>query len=596
MAVYCRKLPLKNITTDTDIIDRINSLVFTTNKIITQTYQFTRLYFLYLLENNLDLPIIDREFNRLVFSRVSTRRNFDPRNDRGIELKKQMVEFYNTNYTTLQLEKIKTVDYNILDYESMSIITNIENHIKSSFFTYINRLVFSLSISIEDKIKQKHQRKKLREDMFNNTKKSEKEFHSYIDTFYPLITEAKTHLNKNPQFCIPLLYKISLIIEEKGCKQLAILPLRRSFIPSHITIDKTAFSQSFKDINEAAGIDLWNTITLKVNKLFKQKRGVSFKTMKTDGISCSIIFSSSNRYAKKTNLEKEENTNIKKQLKINKDNIYLEDLESTDELKDIPLVGIDPNKGNLVYCKGNNNEVLRYTQNSRRAVSRKSKYNKIRRSIEDDVIIKSPLDTDFHTIKDDFKDMMKLNSRSCSTVEFKKYILEKNKMYLRYSQLYQEPIFRKLKLNTFINMKSSEDKFINKFKNTYTDKAAIIFGDWEERPGFLRGKEPSKGASIRNMFKKAGFKVYLLDEFRTSKLCYKCHSENEGEFITRKHWKTDKTQKVWGLLRCKNGNCRCVHNRDFNSASNILNIGKSIINTGRKPNPFCRTIQTHANE
>ena len=71
---------------------------------------------------------------------------------------------------------------------------------------------------------------------------------------------------------------------------------------------------------------------------------------------------------------------------------------------------------------------------------------------------------------------------------------------------------------------------------------------------------------------------------------------DEGEFITRKHWKTDKPQKVWGLLRCKNGNCRSVHNRDFNSASNMLNIGNIIINTGRIPNPFCRTTQTHANE
>ena len=507
-----------------------------------------------------------------------------------------MIDFYNTNYSTLQLEKVKTVNKDILDYESVSIITNIENHIKGSFFTYINRLVFSLCISLEDKDKQKQQRKRLRNDMFDNTRSSDEQFHHYIDTFNPLITAAKNKLNKNPQFCIPLLYKISLIIAEKGCKQLAILPLRRSFIPSHITIDKTVFAASFKDINDAAGINLWDTIILKVNKLFKQKTGVSFKTMKTDGISCCITFSSSNKYCKKTNLDKEENTKNKKQMKINKNYIYLEDLESTDELKDIPLVGIDPNKGNLVYCKGSNNAVLRYTQNSRRKVSRKSKYNKIRRSIEDDVIVKLQVDTDFHTIKDDLKDIMKTNSRSCSTIEFKKYILEKNKMSLRYSQLYQEPIFRKLKLNTFINIKSSEDKFINEFKNTYTDKAAVIFGDWEERAGFLRGKEPSKGASMRNMFKKAGFKVYLLDEFRTSKLCYKCHSENEGEFITRKHWKTDKPQKVWGLLRCKNGNCRSVHNRDFNSASNMLNIGNSIINTGRIPNPFCRTTQTHANE
>jgi hypothetical protein len=39
----------------------------------------------------------------------------------------------------------------------------------------------------------------------------------------------------------------------------------------------------------------------------------------------------------------------------------------------------------------------------------------------------------------------------------------------------------------------------------------------------MKFKEPSVGKGIRTLFRKAGYKTYLVDEFRTSCGCSKCH-------------------------------------------------------------------------
>ena len=198
----------------------------------------------------------------------------------------------------------------------------------------------------------------------------------------------------------------------------------------------------------------------------------------------------------------------------------------------------------------------------------------------------------------DLKDMMKYNSRSCDPDEFETYLRHKNDFNSRYQDVYKALDFRKLKRNREMNEKRSEARFMNRFRETYGADAVVVFGDWEERPGFLRGKEPTKGKGMRSILRRAGFTVYLLDEFRTSKLCHKCHAadgsghENESNVFRRadpRPWKQGKSQYIWGLLRCKNERCRCVHNRDFNSASNILRIARTIIDTGERPHVFRRT-------
>ncbi len=47
-----------------------------------------------------------------------------------------------------------------------------------------------------------------------------------------------------------------------------------------------------------------------------------------------------------------------------------------------------------------------------------------------------------------------------------------------------------------------------------------------------------------------------------------------------------------GLLRCKSvkHNCEIIHNIDKNAMQNMLNIVNSVLNTGKRPDAFCRVI------
>lgn len=679
---YSRQLPLKNIIGNTDILGGIEDLVLRTNHMIRETYQFLRLYFLYLLENKKELPIIDGELIPIIFTLISDRIDkTKPSHTRDC-----MFEFYDSHYSNIQTRKVKSVSVKILDYEVITIITCIENHIKNSFFTYINRLVYCLCEKENLGDETKNQRKKLRSDLLNNTFTSDPRFHHYINLFAPTIVllldkeDKKTSkLYDEPQSCLQLLYDISIVIEENQGKLLSLLPLRRSLIPSHITIDHTSFIESFrslfsptltvgqlkiqcevlgyKDIDKMgkgeliqvlkdAGIivpakitvkelkdqyrnmigskdmsrmkkneleeilkntntkdkteEEWLRIKNKIYKLFPVKdiAVMDCRSFKTDGVSCSLTFNKSDKYVKGS---KRTGGGV-----FNEQ--YFEDLKTHEEFKNKKIVAIDPNKGNLVYCY-DGEKTLRYTQDERRKVSRKKKYSKIRKKKENEVLTYEGM-----TISRHMKILSEHNSRSMDVEKFKDFIFAKNEMSKDFSSVYEEPIFRKLRFNSKINLKSSEDKFVNKFKNMYGDpnNVTIVFGDWEERPAFLRGKEPTKGKSMRSLLRKAGYEVYLLDEFRTSKLCHLCNSENEhfqkvqnpknptkkkSNYIRKKYvdkGRNNEDQDVWGLLRCTNGNCRRVHNRDFNSSSNIYKISICLIQRGRRPYSFCRTTQTCA--
>ena len=52
-------------------------------------------------------------------------------------------------------------------------------------------------------------------------------------------------------------------------------------------------------------------------------------------------------------------------------------------------------------------------------------------------------------------------------------------------------------------------------------EVVICIGDWEQKQ-HRKFKEPVKGKGFRTLFRKAGYKVYLVDEFRTSKKCSAC--------------------------------------------------------------------------
>jgi hypothetical protein len=58
--------------------------------------------------------------------------------------------------------------------------------------------------------------------------------------------------------------------------------------------------------------------------------------------------------------------------------------------------------------------------------------------------------------------------------------------------------------------------------------------------------------------------------------------------------KENKEETVHGLLRCQSikPKCEIIHNRDKNAVQNMLKIVKSIFDVGKRPDAFCRTVNS----
>jgi len=172
--------------------------------------------------------------------------------------------------------------------------------------------------------------------------------------------------------------------------------------------------------------------------------------------------------------------------------------------------------------------------------------------------------------------------------KFKEYCKKKNEINKKVIDFYSKKIFRKLKLNGYMNRKKSEQRMIKNFEKIFGNKNEVIVcvGDFEQKQ-HMKYKEPTKGKSIRDLFRNNGYELYLIDEFRTSCKCSKCGKDNE-KFMTRKSPKPYKnhTILVHGLIRCKS--CSKLWNRDCNGATNIYKIAENIINNQERPDYLCR--------
>ena len=62
----------------------------------------------------------------------------------------------------------------------------------------------------------------------------------------------------------------------------------------------------------------------------------------------------------------------------------------------------------------------------------------------------------------------------------------------------------------------------------------FIMGDYDKGSN-IGGLEPTFCKKFRRIFKNAGFRTYLVNEFRTSKLCNCCHHEIEPFMIRKSH-------------------------------------------------------------
>ena len=120
----------------------------------------------------------------------------------------------------------------------------------------------------------------------------------------------------------------------------------------------------------------------------------------------------------------------------------------------------------------------------------------------------------------------------------------------------------------------------------------IAIGDFEQRK-HRKFKEPVKGKGFRTLFRKAGYGVYLVDEFRTSCRCSACGGECKT-FRVCENPRPFRTGSVLrhGLVSCET--CSRLWNRDTNAASNIWKIAVRAIRGEARPGYLRRDRVSHS--
>ena len=603
-----------------DVVTRVNNIVF-------HTTHFLELYFLYLFHNKKEeRPEITEAFIGFCM-KVVTEESKDGRSDcrkeENFEILSKLKMFYKAHYQPLlgqKPEEQKVLSEkleNFLNYEEKDILKNIKNNIIAHFENYckewVNK-VFQLkrlheeinksNLSVDDKKETKgnasFELRCVKKDLLTplgTPYSSQSQYHDWLDEVKPnIITKSIFNEKGINKFkydikanTLDYLYSFIFIIDQLRIfgRNLQCIPLRSSFTPKYITIDSMSLITimgSKKIINDDFPFmknkqTIWQSFFNLKHKAFKRKDYVFHHMIKTDGVGASILFHRSDQNEAKTKEPKSTFTEF-----------YVDQLDMVN-FKDFKIVGIDPGKDDLIHCTDGKNNFFRYTANQRRLETKKKKYAKINEKLKLKTIIDQKSVKQWETELSFY--------RKCSTnfQEFKDYLSKKLPLYKKLEKYYHDKLRRKLKWNTYMNTQRSEDNMLNNFEQKFGEpkNTLVCIGDYDQKGYHMKGKEPSKGKGFRNLFRRRGYRVFLVDEFRTSLKCHKCHQDNE-KFHWRENHKPIRNEETYqetilvhGLLRCQSANgCGTIWNRDVNGCLNIQMLAEKALNNRRRPLEFRR--------
>jgi hypothetical protein len=625
------KTSLKNILKHPVINSpRINEAVIKANKIVIHTLQFLKLYLLHHYETTNTLPTINAELvnnsMKVICGEKEEKRGKPPKKE-TIELKDKLNQIYKQHY--LPYMQNERLDYSglstILDYLTIDILTMYENNIQLHYVEYVERYVNVIwkKKIITEKIrklgKSKSERetrirnlcselRKIKNDLLNVDKKeytSKSYYHKWITEQRNYVLPNKKKFEKDSIYydlkCNPMdylhsmIYMMKQIENEKENNSISnVFPMRSEITPKYIRLDTTTLVNLLFEKHHGSKALYKTNGNLKKNEdkiwkfFFRTERKLFMKTdysfhhmISTDGIGVSVLLLRKDLVGKKIPMMK---TKLSREL-------YIDELDDYTELQNKKIVGIDPGKEDLIYCvDGASKEAnhFRYSQNQRRKETKMKKYNNIILAIKTNRI-------NSKTIIEYETELSSYNRKTLHIDKFKEYLQAKNRINFILFGFYQNELFRKLKFGRYINTKRNEQKMVNNFKKMFgnPEDVVICIGDWEQKKQ-MKFKEPTLGIGMRTLFRKNNYKVFLVDEFRSSCKCSNCNGGLCEKFMVRKNPRPDKddVRLVHGLLRCKSG-CG-LWNRDRNGSSNIYKIAETAINKLERPSYLCREISNQA--
>ena len=637
------KTSLKSILKHPEINTRkINDVVIKAHKIVIHTLQFLKMYTLHHYEtNNHILPDIDKvlilNVMKVVCGEKHTNTGKPPKKE-TIELKDKLTAFYTEHYKPHTQPEQLDYEYmsNVLSYLCEDIMTMYENNIQLHYVDYVERfvnVVWRKKMLIEKirKIfptkKEKEARirhlekelRKIKNDLLNVDNSvaytSQTHYHNWITQQKKHILPNKEKFQKQSIYydlkCKPMDYFPCMIAMMKQVENELetisnVFPLRSSIAPGYIRLDTITLvylllrkeqgkkSDYINQGNTKKHEDkIWKFFFRTEKKVFR-KTDFSFHHMiSTDGVGVSVLFIRDDLVGKRL-------PNAKRGVSRE---MYIDELNDYSGLQDKKIVGVDPGKEDLIYCVDDASKdanVFRYSQNQRRKETKMKKYNNIILGIKTNKIQGKSV-IEYET------ELSNYNRKTLQIDKFKTYINEKNRINNMLFGFYAKHLFRKLKFGKHINIKRNEQQMISNFRKMYgnPDEVVICIGDWEQRQQ-MKYKEPTLGIGMRSLLRKNKYKVYLVDEFRTSCKCSNCDGGVCEKYMVRKNprpkpkkntanpkkeRKYDEMRLVHGLLRCKSG---CGEwNRDRNGSSNIYKIAYQAIHNLERPSYLCREIKSN---
>jgi hypothetical protein len=234
---------------------------------------------------------------------------------------------------------------------------------------------------------------------------------------------------------------------------------------------------------------------------------------------------------------------------------------------------IDPGKRTLFTMMNDEGKFFSYTNKQRVSETKRLQYqNKLKK-------YKHHL-----CITEKENELSSYNSKSCNLDAYKSFIEKKISINKDLYKLYQDKKFRQYKWYAFINKKRTEDNMLNKIEKTYGKDSIIIIGDWcieKQMKHFI--STPNIGLKRKL---KEKFKIYNIDEYRTSCLNYKTEEPCSNLYLSDKK---NKTRKIHSILTYKMENNRlgCI-NRDKNGCKNIQKVFEYYIKYNERPENYRR--------
>ena len=646
---FSKVLDNSTIYNNKNVFNTIEDAIKRTNNIVIKSYMLLRLWILKKYESNADIPIITKDTIKMSFKAVMTNNKSPSGNNLLLfnELR-DICKNYITDKFENGTKLSTILNYYSITMIT-SIENNIKNNFINYVNKYVNSyFITKYETEIKDKEIKKQLFKNLnilKKDLYENTNNSINIFREWlldnrnkIVPFYDSNNDNIYKILKNtPQICFKNMIYMNIELNKLNKKQFQFFPLQSNTILRNIQIDTNALLELFEDKvsdafknTEIQKAIIWTKI-FKLNHSIKNY--VFDYTIITDGYATALRFlnqdyveivkdkknkmkkckaivnnrlkglNKEDKIKEKAIIKKEkeliinnkkdeqkklraeekaktikDTTNIKsvkeKIIKnTSKDEFpYIDDVNK-DELQGKHIF-IDPGKRSLLTMVDDNNKFVNYTNREHMSRTKRLIYSKKLNTYKDTLGINT-----FENTLSDF------NSKSCVVEDFKKYINKKLEVNEKVRELYNYNKFRQYKWYSFINKKRAEDNLLNKIEKEYSKEHIIIIGDWSI------GKQMSNFISTPNITLKRKlkerFKVYNIDEFRTSCLNYK--TENRCENLILPSNKTGKNYKMHSILTYKMENNRlgCI-NRDKNGCYNIKKLFYSYITSGIIPEVYRR--------